>query len=390
MAVQVQNRIQEFPIEQSILDETAQVLYAVASLLNEPLCLARELYYMAEITDARFPEASRVEQVALASITYLGAFFCGTAATFTTLPGISLRYLAVQLQQNPYMYRAGLGEEKEFQDHSFSLFSWNVCGVPAGFSITDGGVLHWRYRFEKMIEQIESANADVLCLYEVFEVTHSEALYDRLKEKYPHFYLNVGMRTIGAPSGIFVASKYPIQNPKFTAFPKETLVGRTKNSEKGCFAFDIVGNGRSVSRIFSTHPQHSEVVGQPDPDERAGRQEQMNLILHAMQRTLHCTPILTGDLNFDDNEHENSDWSRFLTRGTREFSRPTWNGDRFCAALMNKPGSDPCTLDHTMTLRDRNCEIVTTNTETGFDGDIFIDAASSDHDGIYSTIQLAT
>jgi len=77
------------------------------------------------------------------------AFF----AVFTILPGAALRSLGSYLQTNPFIYMQGSSNDKVLpKDHSFSLLSWNICGIVGGYAISDGGVLPWSFRIDDIIQ----------------------------------------------------------------------------------------------------------------------------------------------------------------------------------------------------------------------------------------------
>jgi len=78
-----------------------------------------------------------------------------------------------------------------------------------------GGVLPWELRIDGIVEQIKTQDPDVVCLQEVFDETAATALYEKLRDQYRHFYINIGPRnfglhesSLGISSGLFVASKY--------------------------------------------------------------------------------------------------------------------------------------------------------------------------------------
>ncbi len=83
----------------------------------------------------------------------------------------------------------------------------------------------WRDRLGALTALIRSTNADVVCLQEVHPDDAIQELYHALKDQYSYFYGAIGPRflgfdlsALGLPSGLFVASKYPVENPEFSLY----------------------------------------------------------------------------------------------------------------------------------------------------------------------------
>jgi len=357
-----------------LVNTTASAVFRLASCLTDPVCRGQELLQRVEMATGL---GAKILMVA-------GAVACAVAAIFTTVPGIALRWLAAQLQ--PFIYWKGESDPKSLStDGSFTLLSWNVCFVAGKYTITDGNVVPWHFRIDRVIERIVEKNADVNCIYETFDTASAFYMAERLREHgYAHFYFNVGPRAVGVSSGILVASKFDMANPEFTPFPEDTLVGRTKNATKGVFAFDLKSEGRSFVRVFSTHLQHSEEPAFPTEEEVEGRRRQMEIIISKVNQVRDRCILVTGDLNMDDDEYLASSWHHLFHKGD-DFEGKTWGGDAFCAELMEKRVSRPLNLDHTMVI---NGEIHTTLLETGYDPKVFSEEALSDHKGLYSVITL--
>jgi endonuclease/exonuclease/phosphatase family metal-dependent hydrolase len=233
-----------------------------------------------------------------------------------------------------------------------------------------------------VVEKIKQADADVVCLMEVFDYDAVTCLLKRLKKDYAYFYFNIGPKAIGVSSGFFIASNIAIEDPEFVRFPKEHLIGRTKNAAKGLFSF-ILGNKIS---ILLTHLQHSEECEFPTKEEVVARNHQMNMVMQfAESKTIPV--IITGDLNLDEEEFNNTHWSKDVNRGVIPLEK-TWRGDEFVARLMNKKPSRALTYDYTMSFNDDNVNIKTSYVETGYDPRVFKREALSDHLGLLSVISF--
>ncbi len=63
-------------------------------------------------------------------------------------------------------------------------------------------------------------DADVVCLYEVFDIQTANLLIASLRDTYHQFFYNVGPVVIGLSSGLFIATKYTAVSTKIYTFPK--------------------------------------------------------------------------------------------------------------------------------------------------------------------------
>lgn len=360
-----------------------EFLFRTASDLNTPICKSHEAFQKLFLEK---PFERRWVLAATQMVSY------GTLAIVTTFPGIALRSFATHLDPEPFLnFKEGSIPDKVLpKDKTVTLFSWNICCVGAGYPITDGGVAPWESRIDGVVKKVLQVDADVTCLYETFDGKSAFYLHEKLKENgYTHFYLEIGPKALGVSSGIFVASKYELSSPEFLSFSKETLVGRTKYAEKGVFSFDVRSEGKELVRVFATHLQHSEEPEFPTKEEKIARAEQMAQVISAMEKVEDKTVLLTGDLNLNDQEYEESAWNVFFDKGKRDKnSIKTWGGDAFCAQLMHKRISSPLNLDYTMLFKNRGDRLKTSVIDVGFDSSVFQESALSDHAGLLSVLIL--
>ncbi len=384
-------RIQWESTKDAFLDRIAVNAFWAASLLTDPICKAHETYRRIHLIDALNPLSGSFYTLLAKTALVAKLFGFGTLALFTTVPGVLLRTLGANLQKSPFIHlHSESGGKPLPQDRSFSLLSWNICCVGAGYPITDGGVLPWSDRIDAILEKIVEKNADVNCLYETFDTKAAFYLADRLqKEGYTHIYFNIGPRALGVSSGIFVASRYSIDNPEFTPFSQETLVGRTKFATKGVFSFDLLDRRFPFARIHATHLQHSAEPCFPTAKEISARKKQMDVILDKLPPLANRCTLVTGDLNLDDSEYLSSPWhSRFVKGDTFPATEKTWGGDAFCAKMMDQRPSTPLNLDHTILLAASARGIHTTLVKTDFEGTAFHPHALSDHAGLFTRVHI--
>lgn len=365
----------------SVYRKVVSTLFSIASLLTDPICKTREYFYKIYVVDSLHPDNTLVNKYVRKVIYFfISIFFAGIAA-ITTIPALFIRFLAICIQWTPYSYEPG--EAKEIEGKSnISILSWNICCVPGGYSITDGGVTPWSNRIHRIIDKIQREDPDLICLYEVFDYDAATTLKEAFKENYAHFYFNIGPRTIGASSGLFIASKVPVNNPEFLSFPNKMKVGRTKLSEKGIFSFDT-----PQTRIYTTHLQHSEIPSSPTREEYKARKAQVDILVKKVTEHREIFPnilqVVTGDLNVDEKEFEAILASHFYWERTKEKS---WGGDRFCSELMKKNISYPLNLDYTLLVKNTLAEIESRSIDAEYTPNLYRESDLSDHNGLISNL----
>ena len=374
---------------EDLRNEVATGAFRTASYLTDPICKSHEFYRRLYVVEELNPTSSKVVNLVRKFFLFAGLLGYAFLATFATLPGIALRFLASHSQKVPFLYSQGESPIKTLSnDRTFSLLSWNICCAIGGYAISDGGVVPWPFRIDDIIDKIVEKDADVNCIYETHDTESAFYICEKLQQKgYAHFYFNIGPMAVGVSSGILVASKYEIKNPEFTLFPQDSLVGRTKYAAKGVFAFDLTSGGNPFATVLTSHLQHSEEPEFPTAEEIEARRKQMNIIVEKAEGVKDRCVVVTGDLNLDDNEYRASTWHTRFQKGD-QFAGKTWGGDAFCAHMVGKQISVPLNLDHTMILSGTTRSISTTLVETGFDGALFKKEALSDHAGLFSWIAV--
>jgi endonuclease/exonuclease/phosphatase family metal-dependent hydrolase len=368
--------------------------------LTGPVCKSHIFFRQSSTIDALYPDSYRITNWARKAAYLSGTCFYGLASVPFTLQGMAFRYAVCQLQKETFTYREGNAPEKTLEaGQEFSHLAANVACNSSGHSISDAGVMPWPYRIEAICRKVLKQQADVVTLYEVFDPAAAYYFYEKMKGEYAHFYFNMGPRVLGVNSGIFVASKYAIKNAQFTAFPKEMLVDRTKNAEKGIFSFDLASMGKIFARIITSHLQHSEEPAYATSKELKARQDEMVLMMQKVDKTpKDRAVIVVGDLNMDDEEYNAQPWSKLFTKINDFKGKFTWGGDGWCAKMfgVGKKRSGPLNLDHCMilngTAQSIKTELITTADDAfpaiEFDGDKFQREPLSDHGWLLSRIFL--
>jgi hypothetical protein len=169
-----------------------------------------------------------------------------------------MKALNAMHERLPYIALKSQTPEKTADKTEFTVLNLNTCFVPGQFPFIYGGVtMPWQDRVAPLAAKIITANADIVCLQEVHAHEASFAMYEALKDNYTYFYLAIGPRllgfsleSLGLPSGLFVASKYPIENPQFTVF---SVSGIPMNY--GFFDFVVKNGSTSIGHVYTTHMQ---------------------------------------------------------------------------------------------------------------------------------------
>jgi endonuclease/exonuclease/phosphatase family metal-dependent hydrolase len=229
-----------------------------------------------------------------------------------------------------YTYQKGEAKEKVLpEDKRVAIINWNVCFFHYDLSMLFGGVLPWQVRIDRVAEEVRRQDADLVCLQEVFSQEAAEQLYQKLKGEYAHFYINIGPKlcgfdlfALGIPSGLFVASKYPLGNPVFTPFDKNQT---PKVRGYGFFTCEILSENRPFAVLTTTHLHPGN-----DVEDVRFRERQVNAILESLKaKASNGIPsFLCGDLNIE----RDGETYKKLTQGfINNYEGPDWT----CCELRN-------------------------------------------------------
>lgn len=280
----------------------------------------------------------------------------------------------------PYTYLQGIGQEKEFGD-SFTILSFNICFTPNDMPLVFGGMTRWEERLDSVTDLICDSQADIVCLQEVFDTSAHEALYEKLKNEYSHFYTNIGpwsfegsFSTLGFENGLFVASKYPISDPQFIPFEKDN-----SHIHRGVFSFQINSkDAQPLGRVFTTHLE-------PFCSGKKLREQEIKQIITQMQskQDNQIPLILCGDLNMLPDESK--EWiDRYFIDDFQnkepthcDFTLTRWNHPE-------KPTLNPNQLDYTLLLQTNTHQIKSSLIKAFSVDDL--EHAISDHHAMYSEV----
>lgn len=234
------------------------------------------------------------------------------------------RWVTFYLQHGGFIYCKGREDEIVLKNpKKFSLFTLNACCFSGGLPKFFGGVSPSEERIDQIAEKILAQDPDVICLQEMADEKSSLRLVELLAGSYRDMYLNIGpRRLIKGGSGLFVASKYPIEEPHFEQFIAST--NAQKFEKKGFFNFFITNQGKRFAQIANTHLQPSKNELYPSVSEIRVRESQISQILQKMK----CEDLprfAVGDLNLvvDSEEYEFSSIRSFVDL-SEKIKEGTW------------------------------------------------------------------
>lgn len=250
---------------------------------------------------AQLEKAALIGTLESAHISHLEVLLEGDETPFRPLK----KAIQDQPSVDPFVFFKGASQEASKRPF-FTLLSWNICGLPKPLSLFFGGVVPWDMRIDRIVETLLQQDADVVCLQEVFDEATAFRLYHALKEKYVDFCFNISPChfgftpfSAGLNSGLFVASKYPIERCSWTPY-KDVVFPIIK---RGFFAFQIV-NGSQTAHLVNTHMESSIDDSQPSYDAQKCRHLQLQqLIAHIHEKIAVFFPehpiLVCGDLNIN-------------------------------------------------------------------------------------------
>ncbi len=216
---------------------------------------------------------------------------------FLLLFATSVSFFSFRVESKEYetfVYLRGNAEEKKAVDN-FTLMTWNVCALPFGLSTTFGGVRPAKERVNEIVDFIASHDPDIICFQEAHDLSFSYELFEKLKEVYSHFVLDIGRISFTQlNSGLLVISKLPISNFYFKEFEFDHMSFQ-KAIKKGFFAFKVSSNHQELAHVITTHlqPYKTEI-------DALIRLHELQLIVDALrENTSPGFKIVCGDLNID-------------------------------------------------------------------------------------------
>ena len=213
------------------------------------------------------------------------------------------------------------------------IITWNVCMLFGGMPIPFGGVAPVHERIAEVSKKIISTDADIVCLQEVSPPA-AHMLYQKLKSKYKYFYTRINPDTwLTLDSGLFVASKVAIQDPKVVPLPSSDMLKRA------LFTFKA-----GDYEILTTHLETG-----------SAQEKQLDVILETTKNIKNNTLFL-GDFNIARGDD-------FQKSGLTEIFKDLYKGattatDYFSAQVRDIPPID-YSIDYILSTNDLRIKIST-------------------------------
>lgn len=199
-------------------EEWDRMFFTAASVLAEPFCAIYETFryrLVSPLGDKFDNKASRIHEFSIRCLIGLGTIL--TAALITHVGVLTLvistgllcttfRCVGVLLQKNGFSYTRGTAPEISLQNKEMSAMIWDIRGSKGGASYKEG-VVHWRSRVDRILENITKENPDLLILQGVHDTALMDRLAKGLSNQYAHIFTHLGADAFGNSSGMMIVSK---------------------------------------------------------------------------------------------------------------------------------------------------------------------------------------
>lgn len=176
------------------------------------------------------------------------------------------------------------------------LMIWNIRGY-GGKLHYYFGVVHWKSRIDRIVEDILKVNPDVLELQDVYDPALVEALIARLGEHYAHFYAYLG------ESGRMVITKCAVDSFSYKEFSDQD---------------QILNRGFSILRAKTSPDSALPCVGimgtelTPGKDQEATRMAQVAEMVNTLAEQQFAMPMIFMGSGIDRDGKEGKFLSNYL------------------------------------------------------------------------------
>lgn len=371
------------PVQQRVLLHPRSFKDQCAETLNLIANVAKSLFWKAEqnlhyvflpiVLQHLGQEQRKLTEIAKRIL--IAPFAVTATLLFTPLAllGHCLTGLSNRLNSRKFVYLEGICEEKTTQ--SPKIMHLNACMLAGGLPYLFGGVATAGERFQKgLIPLINREDPDIVFLSE-FSETMTPRLYESLKRKYKHFFVNIGSKAVGMDASLAVISKVALtKEPEFVPSTVKAD-GSQKFFSRGFFIMET----KEYRYLYThLHPQNT-------PASISIRSRQIQEIKRLIESKEGSTPwVVLGDLNIDRGSegHQEMKESDFIDVIEEE------HGPVSTAAEGLEKGSIKTeeSLDYFLTVRDKPIAVQTQVIDTYTDKR----NALSDHKAIVATLCFYT
>lgn len=208
----------------------------------------------------------------------------------------ALDHLAQFDEQNFSIY----SNEKAYipPSNKLRIFNANLLCFPDDLPYFFGGIRPWKLRIDALANKLIDTKADILALQEIWDPEIMPILIDKLKNHYPfiiydvgNLYFTLAPQLIAFNSGLFIASKVPLDSISFTPFTNHDI---RKGINRGALAATFTIGDQKIS-IVNTHLQHEAAGGEAEL--RSPQLNQASEILQKYNTDNSSWGFICGDFN---------------------------------------------------------------------------------------------
>jgi endonuclease/exonuclease/phosphatase family metal-dependent hydrolase len=218
-------------------------------------------------------------------------FFCAALAVPVGLAGL-LHRLITPVPKEDFKHLRGCAPIPFPKEGPLSHLHINACCLEGGLPKLFGGMPPWweNDRIGALADLIIKHDPPSFDLSEMHSPLAARSLYEKLKDKYAHFYLDIGPhKNRYFNSGLFVATKYAASQESFKSFE----MGQ-RQINKGAFSFEVEGR----CQIIATHLEPGR------GEKKAGiRAQELKIVEGLIDRALPAT-LISGDFNIETTDAE--------------------------------------------------------------------------------------
>lgn len=249
----------------------------------------------------------------------------------------------------------------------------NVWGVPLVAQDLED-------RLDRMVPALRSLEPDLICLQEVFLASTRARVVEGLGSAYTC--------TEGTAGGLLIASRFPVEETSFTAFPIHPRLPFAERLARKGFLEAVVVTPAGRLRVVTTHLAAEWSADGP-------RREQQDLLLEALEARTDVPLLLAGDLNVAvvTARGPTEAWEAFRGRGFEHAEPPRQGADgvwrRPSPTRVGWPRAGArrsWTPDHVLLRSTSAVAADFVSFSVGFDTP---ETAVSDHNLLFATLRLA-